>query len=60
MIDAKPAKYTMTTVNSQQQKAGYEVRLDIESVSSSEKFQLEGVLKPCFHLVVSCRWHDKR
>lgn len=44
MIDAKPAKYTMTTVNSQQQKADYEVRLDIESVSSSEKFQLEGVL----------------
>ena len=42
--DAKPTKYMMTTVNCQQQKSGYEVQLDIESVSGGERFQLEGIL----------------
>ena len=42
--DAKPTKYTTTKVNCQQQKSGYEVQLDIESVSGGERFQLEGIL----------------
>ena len=44
VTDAEPAEYTMTTVNCQQRKAGYEVRLDIQSAPGDEKFQLEDVL----------------
>ena len=42
--DAKPVKYTMTTVNRKQEKVGYEVHLNIGSISGSEKFVLENVL----------------
>ena len=42
--DAKPVKYTMTTVNREQEKVGYEVHLNIGSISGSEKFVLENVL----------------
>ena len=42
--DAKPVEYMMTTVNSQQQKTGYEVRLSVESIVGGDKFQLDGVL----------------
>ena len=42
--DAKPVQYMMTTVNSQQQKTGYEVQLSVESIVGGDKFQLDGVL----------------
>ena len=44
VTDAEPAEFIMTTVNCQQRKTGYEVRLDIQSALGGEKFQLEGVL----------------
>jgi hypothetical protein len=42
--DVNPVNYTMTTVNCQQQKTGYEVKLNVRSVSGGERFELKNVL----------------
>ena len=42
--NVKPVKYTMTTVNREQEKVGYEVHLNIGSISDGEEFVLENVL----------------
>ena len=42
--DVNPVNYTMTTVNCEQQKTGYDVKLNVRSVSGSERVELKNVL----------------